>query len=322
MQDSLIEQNPPYCVQVELVQGCNLACAFCGIHDIGYQSKKRGLDFMSADTVVSLVDQMKEFKWNSRIEFAVHGEPSLHPNLPLIIDEFRRVLPKAYLMLTSNGGGFLGKKAHSPYELFNVGLNTLALDNYEHANIVPKVIKKWELHKMPYFYHYPEDKNGNPHKRHSGKKISIVRDISKATAGTHSSLNNHAGSAGPRDHSARHKRCGKVFRELTVRWDGHVAICCNDWPGRYKLGHISEGLERIWQGARINAARQYLYEADRTMNNVVPDIPCNGCNELTVRPGLLPDQKGKLSVPAPTIETDRVIREAMEGAPYTTRVKR
>ena len=29
-----MKQNPPYCVQIELTEGCNLACAFCGIASI------------------------------------------------------------------------------------------------------------------------------------------------------------------------------------------------------------------------------------------------------------------------------------------------
>ena len=28
------KQSPPFCIQIELTEGCNLACSFCGIAHI------------------------------------------------------------------------------------------------------------------------------------------------------------------------------------------------------------------------------------------------------------------------------------------------
>lgn len=329
-------QEAPNAVQIELSQGCNLGCSFCGIHAIGYDSMKRGVDFMTVDTAVSLARQMKEAGWNPRIEFAMHGEPTLHPDKALIIRAFRDNLPRAYIMMTSNGGGLLKDTEKQIDEMFSAGLNMLALDNYQTVKIVPKIVEKltgitidqfWEFWKEegaarlnmpsePLLSFYPEDPLANPHTRRSDKFISIVRDISVAVDGTHATLNNHAGSAAPLNDRGVGKKCAKPFRELSVRWDGNVALCCNDWPGVYRCGNIKkDGLLAVWNGPEMDAARRMLYLGRREM------APCKGCDATSYRVGLLPDRLGKEEMPAPDATTARIIAAALKKGPYTKPVR-
>lgn len=320
----------PNCIQIELTQGCNLGCDFCGIHAIGYQKMKRGADLMTVETAVSLAHQVRDAGWNPRIEFAMHGEPTLHPDRALIVDAFRRALPKSYIMMTSNGGGLLKDTEAAVDALFNAGLNTLALDNYQTVSIVPKIVERLcgmsveELHTNAPLHApdgtvirvYPQDPEGNPHTRHKGRLLSIVRDISVATDGTHAKLNNHAGSAAPLNDEGAGKRCAKPFRELSVRWDGNVAICCNDWPGTYRCGNVvTDGLLAVWHSDAMEAARSMLYAGRREM------VPCLGCDATSYRVGLLPDKLGKETVAAPTRETFAQIEKALADGPYTSAVR-
>lgn len=332
------KQEAPFAVQIEASQGCNLGCDFCGIHAIGYQKKKRGVDLMSVETAEAIASQMAKLKWNPRIEFAMHGEPTMHPALDVLIATFRRHLPKAFIMVTSNGGGLLGGDVRGHVtRLFESGLNTLTLDNYESVNIVPKLVEK--LLGIAYseafpdnhlFYpkvtdgrgavdvrFYPQDKTLSPHSRHRGRAILVVQDISVADDGNHSHLNNHAGSAAPLDFSKQGQRCAKPFREMSIRWDGSVAICCNDWPGYYRAGNVvNDGLEKVWNSPAMHAARVALYHGRRDMI-----APCNGCNAVSYRVGLLPDKLGRDSLPEPDAATKRAIRAAQAAGPYTTPVR-
>lgn len=325
-------QEPPFAIQIEATQGCNLGCDFCGIHAIGYQKKARGTDLMSIETAQSLAAQIKQLGWNPRIEFAMHGEPTLHPALPELIRVFRNTLGrKAFIMVTSNGGGLLGRDVPGNVgALFEAGLNTLALDNYQSVNIVPKIIERIQYHPaseptpmadvglggLVPIYAYPQNKTLSPHTRHRGTAILVVEDISVADDGNHSLLNNHAGSAAPLNDRAAGKPCAKPFRELSVRWDGNVALCCNDWPGLYRVGNIAtDGLYNVWNSPAMYAARQKLLRGQRDFS------PCDGCDAISYRTGLLPDKLGRQTLPEPNATTRKVIAAALAEGPYTTMVR-
>lgn len=322
------KQEPPNAIQIELAEGCNLACSFCGIQAIRENGadgpkKVRGkgsgpYKFLSMEVAERIADSIVEAKWNSRLEFAMHGEPTMHPNYHDMIKLFRTKLPKASIMMTSNGGGLLlgeGLNANIN-KLMEVGLNVLFLDNYDGIKIVDKIQAKYE---GPYeVIQYPHDKRGNPHKRRKPKEHHIVvgTDLTLATDGTHAQVSNHAGSAFPLNDKQEGKRCAKPFRELSLRWDGKVALCCNDWTGWYKCGDImEEKINEIWTNDLFLGARTRLYHGSRDFG------PCRGCDNATIRNGLLPDRMGKVEMPKPTIQTDKHVEEALKGGTYTKQVK-
>lgn len=319
------QQEPPFAVQVELVEGCNLRCAFCGLN--GIRGKAHDLKFMELGVLENVLSQMHRAGWNPRVEFAMHGEPTLHPELARMVQLARVTLPDSWLMMTSNGGGLVGKgSAAKVRQLFDAGLNVLALDDYDGVKLVPKVraavqaaLPGWPKHLQ--VREYPEDPLGNPHRRGplSTAMISFVADISKVRKGdgTHSLLNNHAGSGAPLNYSQQGKRCAKPFRELSVRWDGSVAICCNDWRGTYRAGNIViDGLDEVWNGAAMDAARRHLVRGERTFG------PCKGCDAVSYRVGLLPDKKGQHKMPLPDATSAIALSAAMDGPPLTAPVLR
>lgn len=328
------KQEAPFAVQLELSQGCNLGCDFCGIHQIGYQKMQRGTDLMSIETAESIASQMAKLKWNPRIEFAMHGEPTMHPAIDAVIGVFRKHLRKSFIMVTSNGGGLLAGGADGTRAkidaMFSAGLNTLALDNYESVNIVPKIVERVAKDAgalgryadaagghVP-IYDYPQNKTLSPHTRHRGMAILVVEDISKAADGNHSHLNNHAGGAAPLDYSKQDQRCAKPFREMSIRWNGNVAICCNDWPGFYRAGNVvKDGLEVVWNSEAMHAARVALYNGRRDMIG-----PCSGCNAVSYRVGLLPDKLGRETLPKPGKDTAAAIAAAQSKGPYTKPVRK
>lgn len=316
-------QEPPNAVQIELVEGCQLRCTMCGLN--GIRGKENDYKLMEQGTLRSLLNQMKELKWNSRIEFAMHGEPSMHPNLADMVMWVKHTNPAWHLMLTSNGGGFL--KSPGPASriahLFRLGLDTLALDDYQNVKIVPKIRAEMTLGTLPEeikIYDYPSGgDDANPHTRVKFKRLIYVEDILHATSGTHSHINNHAGSGAPLNDNGVGKRCAKPFRELAVRWDGNVAVCCNDWRGVYHCGNVTaqcNGLAAVWNGAAMGAARAKLYHGQRDFG------PCKGCDATSYRVGLLPDKFGKETLPKPNASVEFDVMTALEGQPYTQPVLR
>ena len=308
---STYRQEAPFALQVELVEGCNLRCSFCGLN--GIRGKENNFKFMSDEMVAMVVDRLEEAEWHPRMEFAMHGEPSQHPRLIACLDALSKT--QCQMMMTSNGAGFMR----------NVGLvddaleylNILALDWYEGVMIVPKILEQYKGQHTP--IRYPQDPTGNPHRR---RKLTehlfvIIQDIEKAEKGTHSHINNHAGAGAPKNSDGVGKRCAKPFREMSIRWDGSVAVCCNDWRGEYKCGNIADrSLEEIWNGAAFQSARRKLYHGIRDFG------PCNGCDATSYRVGLLPDKKGLVNLPLPSAADERAIQAALAGPPLTLPVLR
>jgi len=321
------KQDPPFAIQVEPTEGCTLACSFCALQSIRengasfelgvHGSGKGPYKFMTIGTAVRIASQIAIAEWNSRIEFAMHGEPTVHPQLADIVAAFRLALPKASIMITTNGSGIM--KEERLLALFEAGANTVCIDNYKHAGFVER-IKPWLTHGFGLFngiglYRYPAaGAAGNPHARIKGRRVVIIDDITENTKGNHR-ITNQGGNSGDADPYM--KRCAKPFRELSFRWDGNIAICCDDWPGEYKIGNIHDmDIVDLWNHPYFTAARAALYHGKRDMLG-----PCSGCNVRTYRNGLLPDHMGKQPLGKPHGGHKTLIAEAQKGKPFTPRVK-
>lgn len=305
-------QDPPFTIQVELSEGCNIKvprsdgskglCEHCGLNGI-----RKGIGeykFMTVETATMLASQIRDAKWNSQLLFAMHGEPSMNPNMVEIIATFRRYLPKAYMVMLSNAGGFI--RPGMVDSVLDAGLTTLALEDYAGAGLLERV----DLSSVKYpVKHYPADKDANPHHRTKKKSVVIVSDISAETKGTHSILNNHAGSGMPPNRDGWGKRCAKPFREIGVRWDGTISGCCVMWRNEVEAGNIhTSTIDTIWQNKVMNAMRRILITGDRYRIEA-----CGKCDHPSYRVGLLPDKYGKVKLPTYTKEDLATISEASSG---------
>ena len=70
----------------------------------------------------------------------------------------------------------------------------------------------------------------------------------------------------------------------------------------------------IWLHPRMEAARRITYHDGRKF------YPCNICNLLPIRPGLLPDYRGAEEMPKPTEKDYEIVKKKKK--PLTNRVPR
>lgn len=332
-------QEPPFNVTLELTEGCNLRCSFCAV--AGIQEKQgKGYKFMEKSTLTKVLSEVAGLGWNCRVGFAMRGEPTMHPDYVGMIAETHRLLPKAHVTMLTNGGGLLRKPgpAANIKALFDAGLAVLGLDNYEGVNYVPKALESvfesavtsvpakndglksgsmYHIDDTTFtFYHYPQDLEGNPHKRRprGSKTLVCIRDIAAQDAeekkGNHGKLFNYAGVGAPKNDKMQGKRCHHPFRQLAVRQDGMVTICCNDWRGEYVVGDLlKQSVEEVWQSDAFGAAREMLYHGRREM------APCEGCDHRSYRVGLLPDALGQGTVRKPDAQTAADVAKAVSAGP-------
>lgn len=263
---------------------------------------------MKRETAERIIAEIKRVGWHSRIIFSMHGEPTLNPNVTKIIAMFRRAFPTTVMSMMSNGYGIVHgfgdiSTEHTISErvgkLMEAGLNDLIIDYYSakgDAKTIEDALKGSEFKiehlasKVPLY---------SP--RAGQFRVLFNPPIQKEKA-INRHLCNHCGAAGPLDMSYQGKRCARPFRELAIRYDGSVAICCNDFRGEYPIGNIMEqGIDDIWYSKRFEAARILLYAGERSFK------PCYGCNALSHRVGLLPDGRGKEDMPEPN---DKILNYA------------
>lgn len=286
-----MSQDAPFTVQVDLTEGCNISvpredgtkglCWACGLN--GIRNGPGDYKFMTVETAEKIAFQLSNAKWTSQILFAGFGEPSMNPKMFDIIATFRKYLPKQYMVMLTNGAGFV--KEGNIKKLFDTGISTLALEDYE-GGLMEKVKVPSDMELML----YPLDKEANPHHRSNKKRLVMLTDIKSESKGTHSVLNNHAGAGLPP--RAVKARCAKVFREVAVKWDGAVSICCIDWRRVTEFGNVNTTpLSKIWQNELFEASRRILITGERDKIKL-----CSGCDHPSYRVGLLPDKFGKVKL--------------------------
>lgn len=321
-------QPEPFTLKLEPTEGCTLACWFCGIQSIRdngadrdkqiHGAKSSPFKFLEVATAVRLVKEVARLGWNPRWEIAGRGEPTMNPHLVEIIGTIRNHLQDATIILTTNGSGLFQRPSRIQ-DLFDAGLNTMALDDYKHAAFVPKIRTYLEAGIYDFkVYEYPRDKEANPYKRTDEKRFVILQDLVE-TAGHNNVRNvitNQGGASGTKKVNVK-EPCSKPFRDLTIRWDGRMALCCDDWPGHFKVGSVLDTpLDELWRSPPMEAARRRLLRGQRTFK------PCAGCDVRTKRNGLLPDKMGKdkAVMSMPDAESDAVLRTATAGPVQTPKI--
>lgn len=72
-------------------------------------------------------------------------------------------------------------------------------------------------------------------------------------------------------------RCILPFKQMIVRPDGKVSLCCNDAVGKYTLGDLNkESLLDVWYGPKFTMVRKSLYEGRKEWGN------CRLCDSFTM----------------------------------------
>jgi len=273
----------PYNIQIELVEGCNRMCDFCGIHSIWSHAADRKIKFMEEWMFKGIANSLKDWGFNAkRVEFAMHGEPTLHPLLPQVIKCYRESLPLAQLQVTTNGIKLLEKGPLYITELFNNGLNILIVDTYVKKEEILKVLHGVTSAKL--LNYYVDSYNCYHYHGNKDKVIVLMGDLGEVS-GTRKArtIINHAGNG--EVHNLRKygvvplqaplvKKCSRPFREISVHYDGTISLCCLDWRHEAVMGKFPEegSFEQIWNSPIFKTLRDQLYSKKRDIR------PCYRCD--------------------------------------------
>lgn len=303
----------PWSIQLELTEGCNYACWFCGIHAIREKSNWNVYRHMDLDMLRSAFRELNAWVGKIRVEINNHGEPTLHPKLVHAIAIIRQEMPRAQIQIQTNGSTIEDARmfANTIDLWFASGANLICVNAYkrwwrgpenlppdlgsrydwfmylaqEHARAYPDVTAIDMYHDNPkrvsmYHYHGPKV-----------KYLMVLDDLGevnqqdRADSGRPVSKDicNEAGNTPakplekllqrPTPPAPLQKKCTRPFRELILSWDGHVPVCCYDWSSQIVLGKFPD-----WSLQDIWEARTTNVVRELLMRKNRNMTPCNVCD--------------------------------------------
>jgi MoaA/NifB/PqqE/SkfB family radical SAM enzyme len=277
------EMHKPFCIQVELTFGCQLRCPMCGINSLNIPRGK--YSFMDVKTADIISKQISLFTPKIRIEFAMCGEPSMNPNVIEIVNIFRKNLPTAQLLFTTNGLNFIKDWKTWSSEL--VQCNIIAVDLYEPygpelRDILTKNPGVWKVED-----YYNSDFNQHHYNGSRGNHLVLIGDLLKNDRRKRQRIIfNHAGNSSilPKTPKPLRKTCTFPFREMVIRYEGTVNLCCLDFGSEYDVGNIlNDDMKSIWINSYFTSARRFLRHKYRCFS------PCIICDAPSgMRSGILP----------------------------------
>lgn len=306
----------PNTVQFELVESCNRNCSFCGTN--GFKKKFK---FIKKEVLIKECQLVEQSGYKPRILIAGHGENTLHPKFLQCVKIMRREMPTAWIQILNNGV-MIKKDLNFICEMFKAGLNDVTLDEYSDSkfdhNKIRAMLKDFEEETGIKVDFQVMDK-GIPlyaEKNYKKHRLLIIPAIDESEITISRKLTNHCGAGMAPSSMYAKRKCSRIFRELSFRWDGSVCMCCQDFRGEYFVENCMnvDTFDELWRHPRFEAVRRITYHDGRTF------FPCSVCDHVPMREGLLPDHMGKDTVELPTQEDYDIVNQKFP--PLTDRVPR
>ncbi|MEH2952019.1 SPASM domain-containing protein [Candidatus Merdisoma sp. JLR.KK011] len=223
-------------IEIETINRCNGSCSFCPVNcKVDPREKK----VMEKDLFEKIVEELAGMDYAGRFTTFSNNEPLLDERIIDFNHYARKRLPKARMHLFTNGTLLTLDKFKALTEV----LDELIIDNYQQELKLIKPCRE----VAEYAKQHPE----------IAKKVTIV--LRKP----HEILTSRGGTAPNRREMEDYgkERCVLPFKQLIVRPDGKISLCCNDAVGAYTLGDLTkESILDVWYGEAFQKVRRCLYE--------------------------------------------------------------
>lgn len=222
-------------VEIETVNRCNGKCNFCPV-SVGNDSRK--YEYMSEELFEKIIDQLAELNYSGKLALFSNNEPFLDKNIVSRHKYAREKLHNARMHLFTNGTLLTIEKFKEIIQY----LDELVIDNYD-CNL--KLIEPC-MDIFKYCEEHTELK----------KKVTIVLRRPDEV------LSSRGGDAPNRKVVPKldNVRCVLPYRQIIIRPDGKLSLCCCDPLGKNTLGDLNkETIIDIWNGENYKKVREALF---------------------------------------------------------------
>lgn len=253
-------------IYLEITTSCNLGCAFC-------PGTKRTPDFMKLSDFQKIAQNLSNY--TDHLYFHVMGEPLLHPNIDLFLEE--AFINKLSVNITTNGT-FLNDKCDILVKAKSLRQISLSLHSLYQYNKTDRqhLIDQWtcsikSLHKLrPDIYisirlwDYTSiddyDSNSTAHAKKLLNKLGYTVDLPPNISERGIKIDDHLyinqaqqfeWPALTNQFIGNEGYCLGLRDQMAILTDGTVVPCCLDSDGTINLGNIFQhNLENILQSER------------------------------------------------------------------------
>lgn len=223
-------------VEIETVNRCNGSCSFC---PVSKQRDTREYKMMTDELFERIILQLADINYSGKLALFSNNEPFLDPDILKRHKYAREKLPNARMHLFTNGTLLTIER----FQELMLYLDELIIDNYQQDLRLIKPCREIAA----YCERHPELK----------KRVTI--ELRKP----HEILTNRGGDAPNRKELISYKkdRCILPYRQLIIRPDGKVSLCCNDPLGKCTLGDLEkDSILEVWNNQRFRTVREALYK--------------------------------------------------------------
>jgi len=217
---------------IETITTCNRRCSYCP-NSIFERSLPKNEKLMDKELFKKIIDELAEMKFSGRISPYFYGEPLLDKRLPELLTYTRKRLPKAKIMIASNGD-LLTIELYK--KLIAAGINGFMIT--QHGQEMSK--------NMSLLFEYL--------RKHPTKEAFL------AYQSYHPSepLSSRGGTIKPETVDDV-PRCLSPTNPVVITYKGDVVLCCNDYHSSVVFGNVqTESLVDIWNSKRYKSIRHQL----------------------------------------------------------------
>lgn len=214
----------PSAVEIETEERCTRICDYCPREDGGR---------MDSSLVKSLINQLGDWKFNGRVSFHGYNEPLLDERLPAFVAQVRTEVPRAAVMLFTNG-------------------DLLTRDRV-------REFERLGVYELRVTFHDQFSKGQERKVRQLAAEYSLVTIMDLREKHRSGILFNRAGLV--EIPSSRSMGACYYADMMYVRADGAFTICCNDYNKEVVLGNAhDQPLREVWERPAYAQLRKEIRE--------------------------------------------------------------
>ena len=265
----------PVELALEITNKCNLSCIMCPRVNM---NRPPGL--MNFDLFKSIIDQVKDYMELVYFSGGV-GEPTLHPRL---FDMLRYCRESGVRVGISTNASLLDAKMsdrllQSPSDIILFSLDGATKKTHEKIRVGSKFektmanveyfLKEKEKRglKLPYtvvqMVYMPENQGEADLFRKRWKRYKSVDDIRMKKFLYLQGADHYPEAASDAKRSDR-LSCILPWRQLSISWDGKLAICCRDFEYVEEIGSLEDhSMRELWNSENMQRFRRLLSAGEK-----------------------------------------------------------
>ncbi len=223
-------------LEIETINRCNGECGFCPVNK---HLDPRPAQRMTDELFLSIMDQLRDLEYQGQVSFYSNNEAFLDKRMPDFIKAAREKLPLANLHISTNGLVLTPEL----YKRVIDNLDELHVNNYSNDfTWRPAILELMDLarsrpdwwEKTVFFMRYQQETMTSRGGQAPNKQD--LKPVATLNAG-----------------------CMYPSRQMVVRPDGKLSLCCNDALGTLTLGDLSkQTLEEAWYSPAHRSAMEKI----------------------------------------------------------------